>query len=224
MRRAIVTGDLAPGDRLSEARLAERLGVSRQPVRDAMRLLVQEGLLAQRDGVTTVVGCTEEDVERLYRFREQLEAYAVRQATERSVPGSAAGALRDAVAGMDAAWAARDAVAFVDADLAFHRALVTAAGDRWLQTAWDSLAPTLRATMTVGNKLLPGVGSKGPSGSGAGRHRRILEHVLAGEAEQAEAMLRDSLTGTGARVVTRLNPSAAETPETAPPGADDTRP
>lgn len=213
LRRAIVTGEMAAGDRVSEARVAERLGVSRQPVRDAIRLLVQEGLLAQRDGFTTVVGCTEEDVRRLYRFREHLEAYAVRLIAAPELPPGAVDALWSAVSEMDRAWSARDAAAFVAADLAFHRALVSAAADRWVLSAWESLAPTLRTTMTVGNKMLPGAGRQGPSASGAGRHRHIAERILAGDTAGAEELLHSSLTGTRDRLATRLNSPSRREPE-----------
>ncbi len=61
LRQAMVTGDLKPGDRVSEARIARQLGVSRAPVRDAIQVLVKEGLLAQRNGATEVVGCSDQD-------------------------------------------------------------------------------------------------------------------------------------------------------------------
>src|SRR5438093_2178733 len=80
VRRAIVAGELRDGDRVSEASLAESLGVSRAPVRDAIRVLVREGLLQQGAWATTVVGCAPHDVEQLFDLRAYLETYAIRLA------------------------------------------------------------------------------------------------------------------------------------------------
>src|SRR5919109_1269493 len=80
VRRAIVSGELQDGARVSEASLAETLGVSRAPVRDAIRVLVREGLLQQGAWATTVVGCSAEDIRRLFDLRAYLEAYAVKLA------------------------------------------------------------------------------------------------------------------------------------------------
>src|SRR5262245_46447974 len=73
VRRAIVTGELEHGARVSEASLAESLGISRAPVRDAIRVLVQEGLLLQGRWATTVVGCDAADIEQLFDLRAHLE-------------------------------------------------------------------------------------------------------------------------------------------------------
>src|SRR5687767_10970135 len=149
VRRAIVTGELPGGARVSEASLAETLGVSRAPVRDAIRLLVREGLLQQGAWATTVVGCSVDDIRRLFELRAHLEAYAIRQAA--AGIGAAAGEeLRRAADQMLAAASRDDTNAYTGADLAFHRALVRAAGDRWLVSAWENLAPVIAATLALG--------------------------------------------------------------------------
>jgi hypothetical protein len=80
VRRAIVTGELEHGARASEASLAETLGVSWGRVRDATRVLGQEGLPPQGASATTVAGCAPGDIEQLFDQRAHLEAYAIRLA------------------------------------------------------------------------------------------------------------------------------------------------
>jgi GntR family transcriptional regulator, gluconate operon transcriptional repressor len=203
VRRAIVSGELAEGDRVSEAGLAERLGVSRQPVRDALRVLVQEGLLAQRGNATVVLGYSADDIRQLYELRAHLETLAIR-ATRHPLRAGTAAALRRAMDRMDLAGERADAAAYVDADLAFHRALCQAGGNRWLLSAWDGLAPTLQATMLLGNKHV----DRRRAGETHHRHARVLAHLLAGDTAAAEAALRDSLVGPVARLIARLRPHA----------------
>ncbi len=78
LRKAILTGELAPGERLIETELAERLGVSRMPVREALRMLENEGLVRHvpRCGLL-VIEFTEQDIREIYAIREALEAYAI---------------------------------------------------------------------------------------------------------------------------------------------------
>ena len=85
LRERIVSGALAPGSRLVERTLAEELGVSRVPVRDALVQLRGEGFVTEipRKGVV-VTTVSEHDVRELFDVREALEVLAVRQATERA--------------------------------------------------------------------------------------------------------------------------------------------
>src|SRR5687768_2972979 len=150
VRRAIVSGELRNGERVSEASLAETLGISRAPVRDAIRLLVREGLLQQGAWATTVVGCSVADIRRLFDLRAHLEAYAIKLATTAGIGVAAGEELRRAADQMLAAAGRDDTNAYTGADLAFHRALVRAAGDRWLVSAWENLAPVIAATLALG--------------------------------------------------------------------------
>lgn len=89
LREAILTGDLLPGDRLMEKQLSERLGVSRTPIRDAIRKLEMEGLvkMVPRKGAE-VAQMTEKDIRDVLEIRATLEALAVRLACERMDPGA----------------------------------------------------------------------------------------------------------------------------------------
>src|SRR5262245_7431911 len=84
LRRAIVTGELQPGQRVNEAEVARQMRISRGPVREAIRRLEQAGLLVSypRRG-TVVVSLSAEDVEEVYTLRADLEARAIRRAITR---------------------------------------------------------------------------------------------------------------------------------------------
>lgn len=87
LRRAILKGDLKPGERLMEIALAEKLGVSRTPIREAIRKLELEGLvvMAPRKGAK-VASITERDLNDVLEVRKGLEELAMRLACERITP------------------------------------------------------------------------------------------------------------------------------------------
>lgn len=79
LRHAILRGDLAPGDELSQVRLSKRLGVSRTPLREALRMLLREGLVeGEPNQPLRVAGFSIVDMEQLYVERVTLEAIAIR--------------------------------------------------------------------------------------------------------------------------------------------------
>ena len=83
LRKAIIQGELQPGERLMEVSLANKLGVSRTPVREALRQLDLEGLveIAPNRGAK-VIGISRKDVEDIYHMRARLEGLAARKAAE----------------------------------------------------------------------------------------------------------------------------------------------
>jgi DNA-binding GntR family transcriptional regulator len=202
-RLAIVSGELQDGVRASEGSLAETLGVSRAPVRDAIRVLLREvllreGLLQQGAWATTVVGCSTEDIRRLFDLRAYLEAYAIKLGAAR-VDEAACEELRAAADQMITAAGRDDANAYAGADLAFHRALVRAARDRRLLSAWENLAPVVAATLALGANP----SSRAPQEIAAG-HRDILQFLLEGDVLSAEATLRRRLRGAVDHLPTRF--------------------
>ena len=87
LRQAILKGELQPGERLMEIKLAERLGVSRTPIREAIRKLELEGLVVMvpRKGAA-VANITEKDTKDVLEVRRTLEMFAVEVACERILP------------------------------------------------------------------------------------------------------------------------------------------
>jgi DNA-binding GntR family transcriptional regulator len=87
IRQAIISGDLAAGETLQEARLAELIGVSRTPVREALSRLSNEGLVVlERYRRGQVASFTQEDVAEVFRLRAKLEGHAARRAATRISP------------------------------------------------------------------------------------------------------------------------------------------
>ncbi|MBT8370742.1 MAG: GntR family transcriptional regulator [Deltaproteobacteria bacterium] len=83
LKGAIVKGDIPPGGRLIESRLAETLGISRTPVREAIHKLEREGYLRKLSrGGFSVLGLSREDVEETFGIRGVLESYAARLAAQ----------------------------------------------------------------------------------------------------------------------------------------------
>jgi len=84
IRQAIISGDLTAGETLQEARLAELIGVSRTPVREALSRLSNEGLVVlERYRRGQVASFTQEDVAEVFRLRAKLEGHAARRAATR---------------------------------------------------------------------------------------------------------------------------------------------
>jgi DNA-binding GntR family transcriptional regulator len=84
LKKGIVTGDLQPGERLKELEIAQNLGASRTPVREALSRLEQEGLVQPfPSGGLTVVKLSANDVKEIYGLLRVLESYGIRLAAER---------------------------------------------------------------------------------------------------------------------------------------------
>lgn len=148
---AIVDGRLRPGERLGEERVARELGVSRAPVREAARLLVQRGLLVAHPRRGFFV--------RSFSRSEVDDLFALRLIVERHAAGEVA--MQDADAAVDElelhmeemgrAAADGDSQAFVDADMAFHRTICRRSGNARLVKLFDELAEEMRVILrTVG--------------------------------------------------------------------------
>ena len=88
LKRAIIQGDFSPGSRVVESRVANALGISRTPVREAIHKLEREDLLRQDPkGGFFVVGLTRADIEETFGIRSVLESYAAKLAAIRHLDG-----------------------------------------------------------------------------------------------------------------------------------------
>ncbi len=144
IRTGIMDGTFPPGAQLGETNLAERLGVSRGPIREALQRLIQEGLLRSEPHrgvfVTRLDG---DDIEDIYLARGAVERAAVRVLLDRGEPGALAG-LERLLERMTKA-AQRDRWAAVaDLDLRFHETLVAASGSERLVRMFSTLIAETR--------------------------------------------------------------------------------
>lgn len=149
LRNAIIHGSIQPGAQLGEAELANRLGVSRGPLREAMQRLVQEGLLrSEPNRGLFVIELTADDVEDIYLARAAVERAAVTAILDRD-PTRSATALRKSHEVMTRAAKRADAGALSDSDLSFHQALVAEAGSPRLKRMHDTLLAETRMCLTA---------------------------------------------------------------------------
>ncbi|MHA3770620.1 GntR family transcriptional regulator [Verrucomicrobiota bacterium sgz303538] len=152
IRRRLLIGEFAPGERLEYKKLAQELGVSTTPVREAVSQLASEGMLTLIPRLGAVVPTLgREEITELYGVREALESYAASAAAE-SCTSSHLEEIRSLVEKMEgitgnfrmsgkAALTGAQLRAFLAADLAFHMAIIEAAGNRrLLKIAADSHA------------------------------------------------------------------------------------
>lgn len=132
LRQAILRGKLEPGERLMELHLADMLGVSRTPVREAIRKLELEGLVITipRKGAV-VAQITRTDLEDVLEVRCALEELAVRKAC-RNMTAQQLGALREAASRFEREIAAGDLMETAQADVDFHEMISDATGNRRL--------------------------------------------------------------------------------------------
>lgn len=144
LREQILDGVRAPGTRLVEREVAAELGVSRIPVRDALRQLVGEGLVSQRPRSWAVVRTfTPQDVEALQEVRSALETLAFRLAAERRTPEQLA-ELQEAFRRQVDAARRGDGREARRAGADFHEVVVRAAGNAVLEEVSGVLGSRVR--------------------------------------------------------------------------------
>ena len=142
IRDAIVQGKYAHGEKVPETELAEQLGVSRTPIREAIRILEQQGLLETRPKNGTYIAAPDwENAHDGLRVRTALEELAVRQALER-LSAAEWDALCDTLGvlldGMRRAVVNGDVIAATELDVKWHTLLIEAASNPYLSRAWDN--------------------------------------------------------------------------------------
>jgi DNA-binding GntR family transcriptional regulator len=200
----IVSGTLAPGARISEAHLAERLGVSRTPVREAVRRLVAEGLLIPDGGGSrprlAVAPIGVSDVKELYNAAGALEGVAARNVA--SLTPAERKALADELRVCETRFRAASAAKRCDYDKIFelHNAVHGALRDRCagptIRALLDALAPRLDRYEWLYGPLI------GPPFPATDReHDAIIKAVRAGDARACERAVRANWTAGAERFI-----------------------
>src|SRR5262245_23864333 len=135
----IEEGTLQPGELIKDGELAERLGVSRTPVREALQVLEQRGLVEMRPGrLTRVTKTTPDDVALVYAVMSPLQVLAAELGAPRATPSDVK-EMQQHNARMLAAVRAKDPEGARDADRAFHGVLVRLAANPYLESALEPL-------------------------------------------------------------------------------------
>jgi GntR family transcriptional regulator, rspAB operon transcriptional repressor len=187
LRAAIVGAQLEPGRRLSENQLADLIGVSRTPVRDALARLRDERLVAIVPQLGTFVTFIDEEaVADAHFVREALEVGAVRIAADHATSDDLA-ALHDNLAAQEHAVAADDAETFARLDDDLHRLLCDLSGR---EAAWRLSERTRGQLDRVRLLSLPEAGYREQM---LAEHRAVVAAVAAHDAPLAERELRHHL-------------------------------
>lgn len=139
LRQAILKGELKPGERLMEIALAQRLGVSRTPIREALRKLELEGLVVMipRRGAQ-VANITEKDLNDVLEVRVALENMAIEKACAR-ITEDGLKSLDEAEKKFERTIAEGDLVSLAEADEAFHEIIYQASGNLRLNQVVSNL-------------------------------------------------------------------------------------
>lgn len=142
LREAIFRGELAPNERLREEVLAEKLGVSRGPIREALAELEREGLVIKLpNGRAIVARLSREDLDEVYSLRLALEQLAVRQAAQHGDPDvlqEAQEVVNEIAAAVARGITEQEAAKL---DVQFHDLIYKASKHRRLYSAWSTLRP-----------------------------------------------------------------------------------
>lgn len=193
LRQRILTGELRPGTALPEVPFSAALGVSRNTLREAVRILALEGLL-KRDihrGVS-VSQLSISDVREIYRLRHMLEIAAVQQAEDPSVESLRQ--LRGLVGDYEASVRACDWIRAVDIDFQFHTQLIRFHHNRRLESFYQKLIGELRMGMVLVDRV-----HDDPSGL-VPVHLEICELLAAGDLEGCAQVLTRHLNDSEARL------------------------
>jgi phosphonate utilization transcriptional regulator len=195
IERAILVGEFAPGEKLTEAALADKLGVSRGPVREAFRMLEEAGLLRNEKnrGVFVRDIPIDEAVE-IFDLRAAMDELVGRQLAAQltSEQGLELNAL---VADMEAAVARQDAYQYHLLNLKFHDRLVEMTGNRKLTSIYRKLIKELslfRRLNLADGWLMP---------ISATEHGEILAAITAGDADKAGQAMRAHVMESKSRTI-----------------------
>jgi len=188
---AIVIGRLQPGHKLVETQLAEQLGVSRGPIREAIRRLEQMGLVEKIPYRGAFVSqLTDYDIEELYSVRESLEGLAARLLAQRQDERVVA-SLNAIINSMSQAAEAGDESKIVTLDADFHDSLISLCDHKLLNEIWEPVSIRMRRFLLLKNKYR----YENDLRMVVRLHTPIIEAIAAGNVAEAEMAARKHIIG-----------------------------
>ncbi|PFO05035.1 hypothetical protein COJ85_09910 [Bacillus sp. AFS076308] len=131
IKKRLIDGFYQPGERLVEVRLAEEFSVSRAPVREALRMLMQDGLLLQKGNALHVFDPTLQDMIDIYQCRQRLEALGANLAAA-NMKEEKLNHLKEIMIETKVAWETGDMVKVVSLNISFHEIVLEASGNQQL--------------------------------------------------------------------------------------------
>jgi GntR family transcriptional regulator, vanillate catabolism transcriptional regulator len=179
LRDLIISGELQPGTQLLQTELAEKMGVSRTPLREAFRILENDGLIRikNKNRTVEVVTITSADLAEMYQIREVIDGLAARLAAQRGLPAEVVAELRRLIAEMRAAADPYDPARRTAAHINFHALIAEHCGNEHVQ----AFIPLIRASSAA--LYLPFI--EHPSGVRLMREGHMVSHAEVLEAAQS---------------------------------------
>lgn len=187
LRQAILQGDLQPGERLMEIQLANQLGVSRTPVREAIRKLELEGLVTMipRRGAE-VANITKRDMQDVLEVRSTLEELAVELCCNRITEDELI-ELKNGSKVFEAAVRSGDVLTMADADIKFHDIIYRSTGNRRLIQIINNLREQIY------RYRLEHIKNESTRESLIDEHNEILERIMKRDVEGARNSIREHI-------------------------------
>jgi len=207
----IASGKLKPGERVIQEQIAQELGVSRQPVQQALLLLRKQGVLRDAPGRGLIVASLDVDqVANMYDIRAVMEGLAFRKAAERNAERARKQGPALIQSGRKAV-AAGSVAAMIGADLKFHDFIYSLSEN-------PLIAPTMDAQWTYTQRVMGEVlmSDERPRDIWD-QHEALLDAVMAGDGAAAEALARQHISQAAAAMIARLRSEAAAAAEDAAP-------
>lgn len=198
VRRRIVDGEIAPGEKVTEARIAAEYNVARPTARAGLERLAATGLLIRSAHRTAIVPSLDAaDIVDVFVGREAVESFAVGLlAQAHSAPAAAMRAHADLAAAVERG----DFSVQVGADMRFHRSLVADAGSSRLARMHEIIMGEVELTM--GQYLAH---RTTPAGTIVVEHQQILDAIAAGDANAAQVALSEHLGHAKSRLLARTS-------------------
>lgn len=186
LRALIFSGELPAGSDHLETELADRLGMSRTPVRDATLILASQGLLKvrPRKGVR-ILSLSVADMREIYEVLTELESLSAARAAMRNYSMEDLSVLAQTVTDMNAALSQQDRVGWAQADEAFHNELVRLGGNSRIAAIVETFNDQVRRARTMTLKLRPM-----PHKSSAD-HAALLDAIANGDDKAAHQIHKD---------------------------------
>lgn len=197
LRQRIFNHEILPGSWIDEQKIAEEYGISRTPMREALKVLAAEGLveLKPRRGCY-VTEISRKDLEEVFSLLALLEGHATAEACRRATPLEIE-RLGEIHAELEKSAKENRLEEFFDSNQRFHRAILDVAGNRWLL----SVIQDLRKVMKLSR--LHSLSREGRIGQALNEHRKIIEAIKSGDPQSASRAMHDHLlSGLEAAAVT----------------------
>lgn len=198
IKHEIFSGLLKPGDQLEEAFLAEKFGVSRTPIREAIRSLVDSGLLETRPRKGAIVReLSAKELNDLFEVAAELEGMSARLAAE-NLTVSHKKAIEEALAFCVKTAKASDITGYAKANLDLHSAIHKASGNDWLVEHLDQIEARINVYRLIPYEVV------GRLEKSLSEHHEICDAIFAGQGAEANVLMRDHMMMQGARLPSLL--------------------